>query len=201
MIEQMFDSRQPDLRLAGCGSLAHTGSNRTRSDEMKEPNADIQAEPAEVGIQPAGESAAQPEAGARRDALVTVSGIVRGQEVDLRNALVGAGARSIFAGGGLEIHQGGAGLIVAGGAASIRQGGAQAIVANGDVSMEQAGSGIAIGRRISIGPSGMTVLALAPSLEVHDGGKVIFGRSASLAILGGFAALAALLVGLLRGRR
>jgi hypothetical protein len=180
---------------------------------MKEPNADIQAEPAEVGIQPAGESAAQPEAGARRDALVTVSGIVRGQEVDLRNALVGAilasdeveiergGARSIFAGGGLEIHQGGAGLIVAGGAASIRQGGAQAIVANGDVSMEQAGSGIAIGRRISIGPSGMTVLALAPSLEVHDGGKVIFGRSASLAILGGFAALAALLVGLLRGRR
>jgi hypothetical protein len=66
--------------------------------------------------------------------------------------------------------------------------------------MEQAGSGFAIARRIRVGHSGTTVFALTPQLEVQEGGRVIFGRSASLAIVGGVAALAALLVALLRGR-
>jgi nitric oxide reductase activation protein len=66
--------------------------------------------------------------------------------------------------------------------------------------MEQAGSGFAIARRIRIGHSGMTVFAVTPQLEVQEGGRVVFGRSASFAVVGGVAALAALLVALLRRR-
>jgi hypothetical protein len=82
----------------------------------------------------------------------------------------------------------------------VRQGGAQAIVSAGSVTMEQAGSGFAIARRIRVGHSGTVVFALTPQLEVQEGGRVILGRSASFAIVGGVAALAALLVALLRGR-
>jgi hypothetical protein len=144
--------------------------------------------------------------------LVTVSALVRGVDVELRNALAGVivagddvrlergGARSIFAGGNLTVSRAGAGVIVAGGDTSISKGGAQAVISAGGVTMESAGSGVAIGRRIRIGRNGLAVFALAPQLEVQEGGRVIFGRAASFAIVGGFAALGALLVALLRRR-
>jgi hypothetical protein len=145
--------------------------------------------------------------------LVTVTALVRGVDVELRNAVAGAivagddvrlergGARSIFAGGNLTISQGGAGLVVAGGDTSISKGGAQAVISAGSVMMESAGSGIAVARRIRIGRNGMTVFALTPQLDVQEGGRVIFGRSAAFAMLGGFAGLGLLLAGLLRRRR
>ncbi len=160
---------------------------------------------------PTGESERAEPVGARP--LISVTGLVRGVDVELSNVLAGAvvagddvrlqrgGARTIFAGGNLAVSQGGAGLIVAGGDASISKGGAQAVISAGSVMMERAGSGIAVARRIRVGRSGMTVFALTPQLEVQDGGRVIFGRSAAFAMLGGFAGLGLLLVGLLRGRR
>ena len=163
----------------------------------------------EIGTQPELQPAVEPTA---PRPLLSMNALVRGVDVEVRNALTGvviAGddvelergiARSVFAGGGAEIHRAGAGIIVAGGDTSLRQGGAQAIVSAGSVTMEQSGSGFAIARRIRIGPSGTALLALTPRLEVQDGGRVIFGRSASLAIVGGVAAIVVTLVTLLRQR-
>lgn len=170
-----------------------------QADQM-EPAAGIEIEPAsQIG----GKVDGRP--------LVSFNALVRGVDVEVRNSLTGAiiagddvrlergGARSIYAGGNLELRQGGAGVIVAGGDASITQGGAQAILSGGSVTMENGGSGFAIARRIRI-RNGLTIFALTPRLEVEEGGKVVFGRSASMAIVGGLIGLAALLVALLRGR-
>jgi hypothetical protein len=151
------------------------------------------------------------QAPARRS-LITFAGLVRGVDVELRNGAAGiivaaddvhvdrGGARSIVAGGGLQLQRGGAGLIVAGGDAHVAQGGAQAIISAGSISMESAGSGFAIGRRIRIGPRGLAVFAIAPRLDVHEGGRVIFGRLASFALLGGIAGAIGLVVLQLRRR-
>lgn len=152
-----------------------------------------------------------PVADPRSRSRVTFAALVRGVDVELTGAaglilaaddvhIARGGARSIIAGGGLELRQGGAGLIVAGGDASIAQGGAQAIVSAGSISMESAGSGFAIARRIRIGPRGLTIFSVTPKLEVQEGGRVVFGRVASAAVLGGVAAAVAL-VAVLVGRR
>jgi hypothetical protein len=148
-----------------------------------------------------------------RRSLVSATPLVRGYQVDLRNALVGAvlanddvkltrvGARSIFAGGGVELRQGGAGVIVAGENVTLTQGGAQAVVSGGLVQMEQAGSGFAIGRRIRIGKGGLAIFALGGEIEVAEGGRVMIGRPLSAAVLGGLVALVALLGALGMRRR
>lgn len=150
-----------------------------------------------------------------RRSLVTATALLRGYQVDLRNALVGAvlanddvtvtraAARSIFAGGDIDLRQGGAGVVVAGENVTITQGGAQAVVSGGLVQMEQAGSGLAIGRRIRIGKGGVAVFALGGHIEVAEGGRVMMGRPLSAAVLGGLVAVVALLgaLGVRRRRR
>jgi len=160
--------------------------------------------PIEAEELPAQESGARP--------LVSVAGLVRGVDVEIKTALIGAAVaaddisverafvRSVFAGGGLQMRQAGAGLIVSGGDTAIERAGAQAIMSAGTISMESAGSGFAIGRRIRVGQGGVVGLALTPRIEVAEGGRVIFGRSAAFAIVGGVLGLAALLAYLLRGR-
>lgn len=147
---------------------------------------------------------------ARNRALVSVAGLVRGVDVELKTALVGAAVaaddltvergfvRTAFAGGELHVRQGGAGVIVSGGDTTIHQGGAQAIISAGTVNMESAGSAFAIGRRIRVAQGGTAVLALTPHLEVGEGGRVIFGRSAAVAIVGAVLSLVALLIFRLR---
>jgi hypothetical protein len=152
-----------------------------------------------------------PEDGRPRRAAFTAAGLVRGVDVELQNAVVGAvmaaddvhiqngGARSIFAGGALDLSRGGAGIIVAGGDTHIRQGGAQAVLSAGGITMEQAGSGFAIARRIRIGHGGMTIFAITPKLEAADGARVVVGPAGSLALLAGILALVA--TAILRRRR
>jgi hypothetical protein len=149
----------------------------------------------------------------RRPSLVTASALVRGYEVDLRNALVGAVlanhdvtltrgvTRSMFAGGDVELRQGGAGVVVAGENVTLTRGGAQAVISGGLVQMEQAGSGFAIGRRIRIGRGGLAIFALGGKIEVADGGRIMVGRSLSMAVLGGLVAMVGLLAMLGRRRR
>ncbi len=149
----------------------------------------------------------------RRRSLVTAAALVRGYEVDVRNAVVGAvlanhdvtltrgAARSIFAGGDVDLRQGGAGVVVAGESITLTQGGAQAVVAGGLVQMEQAGSGFAIGRRIRIGKGGLAIFALGGQIEVAEGGRVMVGRTLSMAVLGGFVALIGLIAVISRRSR
>lgn len=145
-------------------------------------------------------------------ALLTIAGLVRGADVEVETALVGAVmaadgvkveraiTRSIFAGGGLEIRQAVSGTIMAGGDAHISQGGAQAILSAGSITMESAGSGFAVARRIRVAHGGTVVFAITPNLEVQEGGRVLFGRGASIALLGGMTGLLALVVFALRRR-
>jgi hypothetical protein len=148
-----------------------------------------------------------------RPSLVTAAALVRGFEVDVRNAVVGAvlanhdvtltrsAARSVFAGGDVDLRQGGAGVVVAGENATLTQGGAQAVISGGLVQMEQAGSGFAIGRRIRIGKGGLAIFALGGRIEVAEGGRIMVGRTLSMAVLGGLVALVGLVAMLGRRRR
>ena len=175
-------------------------TNEAQTTEARRSRA---AEGSEVGRAPAEE---------RRRSMVSLHGLTQGGEVSLRNALAGivlagddveierGGVRTAFAKGDLEVRQGGAGIVLTGGGVSIRQGGAQAIVSAGDVRLEQAGSGFAIARRITIGPKALTIFSVTPELQVQEGGRVVFGRGSSLAILGGVVGLIGLVAVLARRR-
>lgn len=130
--------------------------------------------------------------------LVSIRGVMRGEDLELRNALVGvvrgddvkverAVARTILA-EKAEIQRGGAQLLLSGGDVSVHQAGAQAIVAAGSVSLVQSGTGIAIGRSIEVGERGTVVFAVAPSVRAL-GGRVLFGPLPTLAVLAGIAAV------------
>ena len=58
--------------------------------------------------------------------------------------------------------------------------------------MERSGSGVAVARRIRVAHGGVTIFAVTPHLEVQEGGRVLFGRVASIAILAGISSLIAL---------
>lgn len=144
--------------------------------------------------------------------IASVAGLVRGVDVEMKNALVGAVmagddvhlerafARNVFAGGGLEVRQAGAGMIVSGGDTHLTKGGAQAVLSAGSVTMESAGAGFAIGGRIRVARGGTAVFAITPSLEIQEGGRIVFGRAVSFAVLGGISMLVALGVYLVRRR-
>jgi hypothetical protein len=145
--------------------------------------------------------------------LVSVRGFARGDQIELKNAVVGAGfaqrmsisrafVRAAIGARSVEVRQAGAGLIATAGGASVQQGGAQAIVSTGSVTMRQGGSGIAIGRSVSV-DNGLVIFGIAPRIDVGTGGRVVFGPLASLAVIGSAAALvgtAALLVRISRSR-
>jgi hypothetical protein len=92
-------------------------------------------------------------------------------------------------------------VVVAGENVTITQGGAQAVISGGMLQMEQAGSGFAIARRIRIGRGGIAIFALSGSVEVADGGRVVFGRPFSMAVLGGLVGLVGFTAILRRIRR
>jgi hypothetical protein len=135
--------------------------------------------------------------------LVNVRAVARGTDLSFTNALVGgaigdqvAVSRGLvqfgYGGKSLKVHQGGAGVIATAGETTIQQGGARSVLSAGSVTMTQAGSGFAVGRSIRVERQGLVIFGLAPRLEVQDGGRVIFGPKAALALLGGIAALGAL---------
>lgn len=160
----------------------------------------------EVGIQPA-ETATKE----RPQSLISVAGVLRGGDIQLRNAAVGAVigdevevergfVRAAIAAGELEIEQGGAGVVFSAGQTSIRQGGAQAIISAGSVTMEQAGGGVVLARQVEL-RGGTVVFGLTPRLNVGEGGRVVFGPLPSLIAAGGLVALIATLVSVIRGAR
>ncbi|HET6379850.1 MAG TPA: hypothetical protein VFH63_02285 [candidate division Zixibacteria bacterium] len=174
---------------------AQTPETGTETERAAEPG---------VGIQPA-----QTGAGRRSGPLVSVTGLLRGGDVALRNAVVGGAfagevevergfVRAAVAAREVEIEQGGAGIILSGGPTSIRQGGAQAIVSAGSVSVEQGGSGIVLARQVEVRRGGTVVFGIAPRLTVAEGGRVILGPLPSLIAAGTLAALAATVVAVLR---
>jgi hypothetical protein len=144
--------------------------------------------------------------------IATLAGLVRGVDVEVKNALVGAVlagddvhlervfARNVYGAGQLDIRQAGAGLIVSGGDTHLTKGGAQAVLSAGSVTMESAGAGFALAGRIRVARGGTAIFAIAPSLEVQEGGRVVFGRLASLAVLAGASTVTALAIVLARRR-
>ncbi|HEY6609153.1 MAG TPA: hypothetical protein VI277_08165 [Candidatus Limnocylindria bacterium] len=137
-----------------------------------------------------------------RRPLVTANAISRGTEISLTNALVGGAIgqtvsvsrgviRHGYAGQSLEVRQAVAGVVATAGQTSVQQAGARAVLSAGSVTMTQAGSGLAVGRSIRIERQGVVVFGIAPRIDVHEGGRVIFGPKASLALIGGLGALLA----------
>ena len=143
--------------------------------------------------------------------LLSMSAMVRGGEVELRNAIVGGVAgekielergmlRTAFASGEVKIHQGAARLVVAGGDVSIVQGGAQAIASNGSVRLEKAGAGFILARDVDLANGSTVVFGVTRRLEVKDGGRVIFGPRTTFVIAGAVTTLIAA-IATLRFRR
>ena len=132
--------------------------------------------------------------------LVNVRAVARGTDLSFTNALVGGAigdevsvSRGLvqfgYGGKSLKVHQGGAGVIATAGEASIQQGGARTVLSAGAITMTAAGSGFAVGRTINVERQGLVIFGISPRLEVRDGGKVVFGAKAALALVGGLAAL------------
>jgi hypothetical protein len=155
---------------------------------------------------------------AERGRLLTVAGVVRGDDISLRNGIVGgitgrqisvdrAFTRAAIAGNELHLQRGVAGTLISAGTAELRQAGAQAVVAAGSIQMNQAGSGFALARQIDVGEHGTVVFGITPNLQVAEGGRVVFGPRAALPIMAAIVALAAAGVALVvsrvraRGRR
>lgn len=133
---------------------------------------------------------------------VTIRALTRGNQLEVKNALMGAAVgdrvsvsralvRGAIGGRSVEIRQGGAGVLATAGGATITQGGAQTILTAGSVTVKQGGSGIAVARSISV-DNGLVVFGITPRLEVGTGGRVVFGPLAALAIVGAVAGVAAI---------
>jgi hypothetical protein len=124
-------------------------------------------------------------------------GAVRGEEVDVRDSVVGAaassndlfltngGAGALAAKRNLTITNGGGGPMLVGGDVSITNGGAQTIVAAGGA---------------TLGERSFVAFVLSPSVTVEPGGRVLCSTPQALAF-GAVVSAAALTVALLvRGR-
>jgi hypothetical protein len=133
---------------------------------------------------------------------VNVHALTRGNQLEVKNALVGAAVgervsvtralvRGAIGGRSVEIRQGGAGVVATAGGATITQGGAQTILTTGAVTVRQGGSGIALARSITV-DNGLVIFGITPRLEIANGGRVVFGPAAALAIVGAVAGLAAI---------
>jgi hypothetical protein len=156
----------------------------------------------ENGTQPGlsvGERPDQPPQ--ERARLLSLAGVVRGEEINLRNGIVGGitakkvsiergFARAAIAGEELHLQRGAAGTVISAGSAELQQAGAQAVVAAGSIHMNQAGSGFALARQIDVGDHGTVVFGITPHLQVSDGGRVVFGPRAALPILAAIVAIA-----------
>jgi len=148
-----------------------------------------------------------------REINQSLVGVVRGTSVTIDQAAVAgvlsqgdvsiskAGAQTIVGGGNLRLEQGGGGRILAGGDVSIQQGGAGTLVSLGNVSIQQGGAVMALARRVEVGEGSFVGLALAPSLTVQPGGRVLVGLREA-AIVGAVAGIVAgLIASVARTRR
>ena len=142
---------------------------------------------------------------------VNVHALTRGNQLEVKNALVGAAVgervsvtralvRGAIGGRSVEIRQGGAGMLATAGGATITQGGAQTILTTGAVTVRQGGSGIALARSISV-ENGLVIFGITPRLDVGSGGRVVFGPLAALAIVGAVAGVATIAAVLRATRR
>ena len=75
---------------------------------------------------------------------------------------------------------------------SIQQGGAGTLVSLGPVSIQQGGAVMALARNVEVGQGSFVALALTPSMDVKEGGRVLAGPREA-AIVG---AVAGLVIGL-----
>ena len=151
-----------------------------------------------------------PEKGPERS-FVNVHALTRGNQLEVKNALVGAAVgervsitralvRGAIGGRSVEIRQGGAGVVATAGGATITQGGAQTILTTGAVTVRQGGSGFAVARSISV-ENGLVIFGITPRLDVSQGGRVVFGPLAALSVIGGFIGVAVIAAVLGRIRR
>jgi hypothetical protein len=168
-----------------------------------------------VNVAPAMEGPGRPEemkdGGEHRMPWLTLAGVIRGDNLQTRNALVGmiageevqlerSAARAVVSEDRVEMRQAAAQMILAAGDVSMTQAGAQAVASNGSIRIERGGAGIAVGRRIEVGEHALVVVGIAPSLNM-TGGRVLFGPVAAATVIGGvIAALFAVRVLLRRGR-
>lgn len=145
----------------------------------------------------------------QRRPLLSLTGVVRGEDVSIRNAVTGMVAgeeirlerglvRLMVAEDRIEMHQAGAQSVVAGGDVSIQQGGAAAIVSNSSIRLDRGATGVAIGRRIDLGERSLVIVGVSPSLNLA-GGRVLIGPLAAVAAIGTL--VAALLAALRVARR
>jgi len=142
-----------------------------------------------------------------REINQSLVGVVRGGSVTIDQAAVAgilaqgevsiskAGAQTIVSAGNLRLEQGGGGRILAGGDVAIQQGGAGTLVSLGGVSIQQGGAVVALARSVEAGEGSFIGLALAPSVTVQPGGRVLAGpREAAIVgavaglVIGGIAA-------------
>jgi hypothetical protein len=132
--------------------------------------------------------------------LLSIAGVVRGDEISVRNGIVGGitgeritidrgFARAAIAGDELRLERAGAGMVLSAGSAELHQAGAQAVVAGGSIHMKQAGSAFALARQIDVGEHGTVVFGITPNLQVNEGGRLVFGPRVALPILGTLFAL------------
>jgi hypothetical protein len=160
-------------------------------------------------------TAEETTAAARDDArpLLSLAGVVRGDEVSMRNAAAGMVAgeevtlqrgfvRMMVAEDRIEMRQAAAQSVLAAGDVSIQQGGAGAIISNGSIRLDRGGTGVAIGRRIDVGERSLVIVGVSPVLNLA-GGRVLLGPLAAIAAIGTLvvAVLVALRVAGRRGAR
>jgi hypothetical protein len=126
-----------------------------------------------------------------------VVGVVRGEDVELTRG----GAGVVVARHDVSMRQGGGGPIVAGGDVSFRQGGGGPVLARGNVTLEQglvqtvvAAGGVTVGSRGFVG------VALAPTVTVEPGGRVLLSVRQALAFGVAAGLVASAVIGL-RSRR
>lgn len=127
-----------------------------------------------------------------------VVGAVRGEEVDIRDGVVGAAASS----NDLFLTNGGAGALAAKGNMTITNGGGGPMLIGGDVAITNGGAQtIVAAGGATLGERSFVAFVLSPSVTVEQGGRVLCSTPQALAF-GGVVSAAILAVGaLVRGRR
>lgn len=110
---------------------------------------------------------------------LAAAGVVRADNVEITNG----GAGVVVGGERVALDRAGGRLIISGGPLTMERAGAGMVIAAGDATIEQGGAGMMLTRTASIGRGGFIGLALAPRVQVEDGGRVLAGPR-ELAVMG-----------------
>jgi len=115
------------------------------------------------------------------DADVTrkLVGVVKGHDVQLRRSAAGL----VVAAGDLSVLNGGCGPVLTNGNLTIRNGGCGPVIAKGNASIEKGGTqaiiaagGARIGRHAFVG------VVASPKVTIEEGGRVLLGSPAAIAV-------------------